>query len=405
MKLAQNWHTLILSFLVLNLFDWIVWVEFRYGIPQVVKYVLSIFVLSVFLFYFFTKSTKEILNNQFRLIFLWFIVYSLILLVSSLLSFNQLIFIQRLFADRTFFIPYLMPILILFIRIDLKFFQLVIIYGFFFLPIVIISLLYILILAQSQTRWLEHFEFVNIFNICSNFLLLASHYTKKRYLQYSVILYYLLYILLALIYGRRGLVISGLLLIISMLYLRLRSPLITINRRTKIYLIGIASVFLFISLGYLLQSTYAFERGFSKAGFEQSRSAVFDDFFEDFKSPSDWIFGRGIEGRVFRSIKSEGSLDIIEQGYLTIILRGGLLYLIPFVLIFINGIYLGLFKSNNDLTKGLAIIALLHLALMFYFNLPDYSTYYIFTWIAVVSCFNAKIRNYSDVEIYKMINQ
>jgi hypothetical protein len=158
-------------------------------------------------------------------------------------------------------------------------------------------------------------------------------------------------------------------------------------------------------LGYLLQSTYAFERGFSKAGFEQSRSAVFDDFFEDFKSPSDWIFGRGIEGRVFRSIKSEGSLDIIEQGYLTIILRGGLLYLIPFVLIFINGIYLGLFKSNNDLTKGLAIIALLHLALMFYFNLPDYSTYYIFTWIAVVSCFNAKIRNYSDVEIYKMINQ
>lgn len=405
MKLAPNWNTLILSFLVLNLFNWIVWVEVRFGIPQVVKYVLSIFVLSVFLFYFFTKSTKEILNNQFRLIFLWFIVYSLILLITSLLRFNQLIFIQRLFADRTFFIPYLMPLLILFINIDLKFFQSVIKLGFLFIPIVIISLLCILVFAQSQTRWLEHFEFVNIFNICSNFLLLVAHYSKRKYLQLSIVLYYLLYILLALIYGRRGLVISGLLLIISMLYIRLRSPLITIKRRTRIYLLGIASVFLFISLGYLVQSTYAFERGFSKAGFEQSRSAVFDDFFEDFRSIDDWIFGRGIEGRVYRSIKSEGSLDIIEQGYLTIILRGGLLYLIPFVLIFVKGIYLGLFKSNNDLTKSLAIIALLHLALMFYFNLPDYSTYYIFTWIAVVSCFNTKIRNYSDIEIYKMINR
>jgi len=380
-------------------------VEFNYGIPQIVKYVLSITVICIIIYFLIKLPTKDILESNFRFIFIWFIFYSIILLVTSLFRFNALIYFQRVFADRTFFLPYLIPILLMFIKFDVKFFHIIFNYTSILIFPVAFILIVILLFARSQEKWLEQFELINLFNIGSYFLLLTAHYSRKRHVSLIVISYYLIYIILALIYGRRGVVISSLLLLSFMILIRLRSPFSTIKQRIKMYLIGMVLSLLIISFGYLLQSTYAFERGFSKEGFNQSRSVVFNDFFEDFRSTSDWVFGRGIEGRVYRSIKSEGSLDIIEQGYLTIILRGGLLYLIPFILVLLRSIYLGLFKSQNDLTKALAILVFIHLVLMFYFNLPDYSSYYLFIWISALACYNPNIRNFSDVELARIFNK
>ena len=114
---------------------------------------------------------------------------------------------------------------------------------------------------------------------------------------------------------------------------------------------------------------------------------MFEDFNNDFTSNNDWIFGRGLEGRVYRSIHSEGSSETIENGFLTILLRGGLLYLVPFILILLRASYLGLFCSRNDLAKALGCIILIHFLGMFAFNLPDYSGQYILVWISVSACY------------------
>ena len=356
------------------------------------------------MYFLITKRSRLIMEDPFWPVFLWFISYTIILLFTSALKFEGVIYIQRTLADRAFLIPYLLPVIILFIKFDQDFFSALFRYASVLMFPVIFFLLYTLIFDLNQPSWLEQFELINLFNVASGFLLLTSHLTKRKYVSKIVILYYILFVVLSLIYGRRGGVISCVLLLMFMIYVRLRSPLFNIRHRTKMYLAGILIVMFVLSFGYLLKSTYAFERGFSKEGFQESRGAVFTDFFEDFTSTQDWIFGRGIQGRVYRSIYSQGTLDIIEQGFLTVILRGGLLYLVPFVLIFLRAAWLGFFRSNNDLVKALAILVFLHLALMFYFNLPDYSTYYVFIWISITACFNKRMRDYSNADLYKAMN-
>jgi hypothetical protein len=144
----------------------------------------------------------------------------------------------------------------------------------------------------------------------------------------------------------------------------------------------------------------------SRAGYLESREVVFRDFFSDFKSTKDWIFGRGIDGKILRTINIEQGIrgDTIENGFLTIILKGGLLYAIPFTFILLRASYLGFFRSKNDLSKALASICLIHIIMMFYSSIPEYSTRYIFIWISVSACFTPQIREYSNEEIYQAIN-
>jgi len=402
--MSRSWKLLIFSFLLLNIFNWLGWVEFKYGVPQIVKYVLSVTVLGTLLYYLVTKPSRLIMEDPFFPVFLWFIIITIILLFTSVMKFDGMIYIQRTLADRAFLVPYLLPLIILFIGFDLNFFSDLFRYASLLMFPVIFFLLYTLIFDLDQPRWLEQFERINLFNIASGFLILTAHFSKKKYITKIVVLYYILFIILSLIYGRRGSIITSVLLIMFMIFIRLRSPLFNIRHRTKMYLTGILILMMLLSFGYLVKSTYAFERGFSKEGFQESRGEVFSDFFEDFTSAKDWIFGRGIQGRVYRSIYAEGTLDIVEQGFLTILLRGGLLYLVPFVLIFLRAVWLGFFRSNNDLVKALAILLFLHLALMFLFNLPDYSTYYIFIWISITACFSKRMREYSNVDIYKALN-
>ncbi len=375
-----------------------------YGIPQIVKYLLSISVLTVLIIYVFISPSRMIHQDGLSLIFYWFFAYTLYLLITAIFNYNALIYVQRTFADRAFFIPYLIPLIILLIRFDVSFFLTIFKYAVPLMFLVLFVQLFIFAFNLSPENWLEQFERINLFNIGSNFLILIAHYSKKKYVSIILILHYILFIVLALLYGRRGGAISGLLLLLFMIFIRLRSPIITIKKRVSMYLAGFLLVILIFSFGYLVKSTYAFERGFSKAAFEESRGAVFRDFYEDFTSANDWIFGRGIMGRVYRSFYSGGTLDIVEQGFLTVILRGGLLYLIPFLLIFLRASYLGFFKSNNDMVKALSILVFLHVLLMFYFNLPDYSTYYVFIWIAITACYNKKLREYSNAQLYKDIN-
>jgi predicted membrane protein len=142
----------------------------------------------------------------------------------------------------------------------------------------------------------------------------------------------------------------------------------------------------------------------SISGFEESRSRVFTDFFEDFNSSSDWLFGRGLEGTVRRTIMEEGISNTIENGFLFLILKGGLIYTALFVVILLRASYLGVFKSKNDIVKALASLIFIHVVMMLYFNLPDYSTRYVLIWIFASVCFTPEMRNLSNEEVHYAIN-
>ena len=401
--MAQDYKLLPISFALLNFANWLAWVDVKFGIPNIFKYVLFLFVILVITYYRVVSPNNSLRNDLLYPVIIFFLVWSLLLVLLSAINFDNLMYLRRVFADRFFFIPYILPVLILFTKYDLDFYHSFFKYSFVFLILAIIAQLSVLV-SLSPRNWYEHFERINIFNIGSSFLLLTAHFSKRKYTSSIVLLFYILLIIVALVYGRRGSVVYSIALLMFMVLLRLRSSLLNISQRTKIYLVGLLIIFLFLTFGYLLMSTYAFERGFSKDAFEESRGAVFNDFFLDFTSIGDWVFGRGLQGTVFRSIYEEGTLGIIEQGFLTIILRGGLLYLIPFVLIFLRAIYLGLFRSRNDFIKALAVIVFLHIIMMFHFNLPDFSAHYVFVWISIATCYSPSMRDYTNIDIFKAIN-
>lgn len=134
-----------------------------------------------------------------------------------------------------------------------------------------------------------------------------------------------------------------------------------------------------------------------------SRDMVIDNFFSDFnRTPSDWIYGRGLFGEFDAGIlnnEETGLRDAIENGYLMLILKGGWIWLGLLILISIRSIYQGLFKSNNIFTKGCACIILLYYLDMVGFGVPVASLKYIMVFLSISVCSSRTWRNYTDYEL------
>ena len=161
-----------------------------------------------------------------------------------------------------------------------------------------------------------------------------------------------------------------------------------------IYLIGISY--------YNAKKDTSFKLISSRAT-ENTRDQVFAYFFTDMSN--DWLIGKGMNGTYYCPIRSDESQevtdyrDVIECGYLQIVLKGGVINLILYLIIFIPAIYLGFFKSRNGLCKALALIIFLWLIDMFPFGLPVLALRYLLVWIAVGVCYSKKIRDISEIQM------
>ena len=102
----------------------------------------------------------------------------------------------------------------------------------------------------------------------------------------------------------------------------------------------------------------------SKRATEDTRSGVEELFFLDFaKSPvEDWIWGRGMDGGYYQEVVNEDTGEIsdkrqgIETGYLTMMLKGGLVYDVVVVLMMLTTLH-GAFRKDNDIAiKYISVI-------------------------------------------------
>ncbi len=119
----------------------------------------------------------------------------------------------------------------------------------------------------------------------------------------------------------------------------------------------------------------------------------------DFNTATDWVFGRGLTGTVSRDASTDRIVDFVESGYLVLLFKGGLLYLIPFILLVLRASYLGLYRSNNDLAKALAILNLIYLISMYAWNWPILELKYIFLWVSLSACFNSDLRTATNKDL------
>lgn len=134
-------------------------------------------------------------------------------------------------------------------------------------------------------------------------------------------------------------------------------------------------------------------------GMEDSRSGVEDSFYKDMNSTSDWLFGRGWFGQYFDSVFMKYR-NGIETGFLTLILHGGFMYLIPYVLILFFSFVNGLFRSNNIFCKSFAIICMIQIISLYPFGWPTFSFQHFVIWLGVWVCNSNTIKKMNDAEIY-----
>lgn len=147
--------------------------------------------------------------------------------------------------------------------------------------------------------------------------------------------------------------------------------------------------------------------------YEDTRSDLFDQFY--IKMRPYMVFGKGMNGTYYypmeEMVQDDGVVysDVtyrnnIENGYLQLLLTGGLLQIILFVLVLLPASLVGIFKSSNTLTRACGVMILLWLIDMFLYGLPTLSIHYVIIWICAGFCFKKSWRKKTDYEIYYGLN-
>ncbi len=140
----------------------------------------------------------------------------------------------------------------------------------------------------------------------------------------------------------------------------------------------------------------------SRAG-EDTRSGVEEFFFQSFQGKElDWLVGRGINGTYYCPIFRNPNRDVIETGYLHMILKGGLVYLLTFILFLLFSMYLGFFKSKNTMTRAMAFYIFMRFIALIPFGLPSFSFEYVVLWIFIAFCQSNKFRSFNDQAIKRI---
>jgi hypothetical protein len=397
-KKAENFP---FALILINLFLFSGIYELFWGIPHLLKYIFSVAALIIIFQFYFSSRKNNIESNFDKVIINLFIIVSIGLLVNSL-RFDTF-YIQEVFGERYFFVPYLLPIIFMRSKYDLFFFKNVLKYTNYLIIPAIITQWIVLFFFRDIYYYVPGMTAIYTLSLAPMLLIFVSFYLNEKRIKYYSLLYFISFALLCAIWGRRGETLEPLYFVVTPFIMKILSKEIALVNRTKTLMFFL--LFLSISIFTIIQNYESFgfaERGgFTQNAFDQSRGETVDAFFSDFGTkPYDYMFGRGLNALITKFFSGDNMLSrTIEIGYLNILLKGGLLYLLPMLYLFIRSIYLGLFRSYNYLSKGLAFIVLWHVIYMSSFAMANFSPYYILVWIGVAANFDRSIREKTNQEL------
>lgn len=337
-----------------------------------------------------SKIENSYLKFIFPVYFLWVI---LIIMRGIHLDFQSVMYMLLIPDYGVLF--YFVPLLILFpqnLNFYKKVFDVIIIFGIFFFICDALFLRELLTRARQNKDVIETLAWY--LALPSGFILLTYKYhsTTRKIFALGVVIIALLF---SIYQARRGLsfILASTLIFSFFTYL--------FSTKQTILVIYLSA--LLISLGSLYAtSIYNINNNklfnfIAQRGEEDTRTGVELYFYNDMHT-KDWIIGRGINGEYYCP---DIDLDtdyrsLIETGYLQIILKGGLVRLILYLLILLPAVILGLFFSNNLLSKAASIWILITLISLYPATVESFDLQYIIVWISVGICYNKKIRNYSN---------
>jgi hypothetical protein len=397
---------LVFALISLNLFIATTVFESVYAIPNIVKYIFSVFALYQILRFYFKSERKPIDTGMIEGVRLVFTLMSIFLLITSV-RFEKF-YLQEVFGDQFFFLPYLTPIIFININIKPILFKPLIYYSYRFLFIALLVQIYVILFTLSFEYYVKDVVGILSFTLLPIILLAIPYYFSYKYSFILTLAYFIFFAIIYAVLGRRGETFEVVFIIIWAFVIKFGSKQLSSSKKISLF---IFVLFFFITSTQIIiankSEIYLFERGFNKSGFDESRGETVDNFISDFGSmTTDWIIGRGLNGTVRKFDSGEHEISrSIEIGYFNILLKGGLLYLVPMMLLFITGFFRGFFYSKNDLVKTLSGLLLLQIINMLSFGMANYNASYTILWIATAICLNPVFRAYSNEDVIKMLSQ
>jgi hypothetical protein len=249
---------------------------------------------------------------------------------------------------------------------------------------------------EEQIAEQEKGQFASLWAMPGCFLLMNFQFVKSKYIKTIALAAILLGTRTALAYGRRG---NGLLLfafILCIVYIYMMSKEVkTYKKIIVVILIVSGIIYIWDSLDDIIFMEVFIER------FDQdTRGDIEKDLADDFGGHIlDWIFGRGIGGTYYTS--TVGRRDQMETAYFRMILHGGILLLIFYLAVASRAFYLGFFKSNNILSKAMALYIALFIVFLFTSFSPfEFSIKIIIFWLCIIFCYSRTWRMKTNIEIW-----
>ena len=194
--------------------------------------------------------------------------------------------------------------------------------------------------------------------------------------------------------GRRGATAFSVLYLLSMwlIYVIHKG-----SNRFMVFIIGV----LMLGVAYMIfiNTSDSFFSYILERGMDDNRSDRNEDLIVDMTANGDWLCGRGWFGQYFDTVY--GYRGSIETGALALLLRGGFLYLVPYVAILLFTFVNGLFRSNNIICKSFGLLAGLQILYLYPYGWPMFSMDYLMLWVGVYCCNQPLFRYMSDDTICK----
>lgn len=352
-----------------------------FDLTSILDYIIICNILVILLYYIYNNFSGINYKNRIdRLLGGIFVLYSFILVISAVKF--ELFFIQLSLKGIYYLLPYFLAPLLLMVYVREKLILQGISLTRKLLPLSFLILVYIFLNLDVKSAD-AHYYLLNAF---IGWMPLAFLVQDRKYKSSNFFISFLLLLslILSAVYGRRTWFLIVTLYFLALIILNWSE---TRSIARKIFFLVLT--FMVGSFGMLFTSNvnkpYILERGLSIEAFEHSRGNLFDDFHEDFNSNGGWVFGRGLNGTVKRSIaKNEEKVgSSIENGFYVMILKGGLFYLGLFMLLMIRAIYKLIYIKKTRLSRSMGLILVIYIIGMIGFNIPIFHISYLSLYVFV----------------------
>lgn len=402
LKLNDSFSLIVFSLIMYHLVSIVLLLQLGKG---VLYYTFQLFPLLLFSIGLFSKKTRYYntlftIDNDSRLLMIIFFLWNVITFIRGVLDCDSFQDLSRMFLyprEGLFFLaPFLSLVVINNNRLNQMMLWWIVYMSIgclctYFYRDVIGAASFIEISILADDGLFSFFDYINLASLpantfnCMAFIFIYNRWNSlsQKYFIYVVII---VSIISALLLGRRSTTFSIILFIFLFLLLNIR-----FNKKLLLLYFSIISVlfYLFIFYGSTLEDLFPILLGRLT---DDTRSWAEAEFYQAFDGDYlSWIFGRGAKALFWSPVY--GFRNCIETGYLDLILHGGVIYLVLYVIILLLAFYRGFWGSTNRLVNSMALYLLGNVILLYPFTPMKYfGPEHLSVWICVICCLSKNIR-------------